>query len=114
MARSGSPQHRDPPQVEKRLKGADNNASERDLRPIATYRKVTGGSRAPWVADLFTAFYSIVGIAPYQTVTMPLSGQSVLIPVGQSLGITHCRISTERLAPSAGQRTAPDSKLLTA
>ena len=33
----------------------DNNASERELRPIATYRKVTGGFRSDWGPDLFAA-----------------------------------------------------------
>src|SRR3978361_1254258 len=31
----------------------DNNGSERELRPTATYRKVTGGFRSKWGADLF-------------------------------------------------------------
>ena len=31
----------------------DNNGSERELRPTATYRKVTGGFRSQWGADLF-------------------------------------------------------------
>jgi transposase len=41
----------------------DNNASERELRPTATYRKVTGGFRSQWGADLFAAVRSIVGTA---------------------------------------------------
>ena len=28
-----------------------NNSSERELRPAATYRKVTGGFRSNWGAD---------------------------------------------------------------
>ncbi len=66
--------------------GADNNASERELRPTATYRKVTGGFRSNWGKDLFAAFRSIVGTAArrgidaYQAVQMTLSGQSVLAP----------------------------------
>jgi transposase len=31
---------------------ADNNSNERELRPIATYRKVTGGFRSNWGATL--------------------------------------------------------------
>jgi hypothetical protein len=31
---------------------ADNNGSERELRPTATYRKVTGGFRSEWGANL--------------------------------------------------------------
>jgi len=66
--------------------GADNNASERELRPTATYRKVTGGFRSTWGKDLFAGFRSIVGTAArrgidaYQAVQMTLSGQSVLAP----------------------------------
>jgi transposase len=65
---------------------ADNNASERELRPTATYRKVTGGFRSDWGKDLFAAFRSVVGTAArrgidaYQAVRMTLSGQSVLAP----------------------------------
>jgi hypothetical protein len=40
---------------------ADNNASERDLRPTATYRKATGGFRSDWGADLFAAVRSVIG-----------------------------------------------------
>jgi transposase len=36
---------------------ADNNRSERELRPTATYRKVTGGFRSDWGADLFAAVW---------------------------------------------------------
>lgn len=66
--------------------GADNNASERELRPTATYRKVTGGFRSIWGKDLFAGFRSIVGTAArrgidaYQAVRMTLSGQPVLAP----------------------------------
>ena len=31
----------------------DNNRSERDLRPMVVYRKVTGGFRSDWGADLY-------------------------------------------------------------
>jgi transposase len=66
--------------------GADNNSSERELRPTATYRKVTGGFRSAWGKDLFAAFRSVVGTAArnginaYQAVRMTLSGKSVLAP----------------------------------
>ncbi len=66
--------------------GADNNSSERELRPTATYRKVTGGFRSGWGKDLFAAFRSVVGTAArrginaYQAVQMTLSGKSVLAP----------------------------------
>ena len=41
----------------------DNNGSERELRPTATYRKVTGGFRSQWGADLFASIRSVVGTA---------------------------------------------------
>jgi len=64
--------------------GADNNSSERELRPTATYRKVTGGFRSVWGADFFAAARSIIGTAArrgidaYQAILMVLQGQSVL------------------------------------
>jgi transposase len=44
----------------------DNNSSERELRPTATYRKVTGGFRSNWGAELFAGIRSIVGTAARQ------------------------------------------------
>ncbi len=64
----------------------DNNSSERELRPTATYRKVTGGFRSDWGPDLFAGFRSIVGTAArrgihaYQAIQMTLQGESVLAP----------------------------------
>jgi transposase len=66
--------------------GADNNSSERELRPTATYRKVTGGFRSDWGADMFAALRSVVGTAArrgidaYQAIRMTLQGKSVLAP----------------------------------
>ena len=66
--------------------GADNNGSERELRPTATYRKVTGGFRSEWGANLFAAIRSVIGTAArrgidaYQAIRMTLQGQSVLTP----------------------------------
>ena len=66
--------------------GADNNGSERELRPTATYRKVTGGFRSKWGADFFAAVRSIIGTAArrgidaYQAIKMVLQGKSVLVP----------------------------------
>jgi transposase len=66
--------------------GADNNGSERELRPTATYRKVTGGFRSKWGADFFAAVRSIIGTAArrgidaYQAIKMVLQGNSVLAP----------------------------------
>ena len=65
---------------------ADNNASERELRPTATYRKVTGGFRSDWGANLYAAVRSVIGtaarrgIGAYQAIRTTLQGQSVLAP----------------------------------
>jgi transposase len=65
---------------------ADNNGSERELRPTATYRKVTGGFRSEWGADLYAAVRSVIGtaarrgIGAYQAIRTILQGQSVLAP----------------------------------
>jgi transposase len=65
---------------------ADNNTSERDLRHTATYRKVTGGFRSDWGADLFAAVRSVIGTAArrginaYQAIRDTLQGHSVLAP----------------------------------
>jgi transposase len=62
----------------------DNNGSERELRPTATYRKVTGGFRSKWGADLFAGIRSIVGTAArqgkdaYQAICAVLDGKSVI------------------------------------
>ena len=64
----------------------DNNASERDLRPTATYRKVTGGFRSSWGADLFAAARSVIGTASRRGVDAfhasraVLGGETVLSP----------------------------------
>ena len=64
--------------------GPDNNGSERELRPTATYRKLTGGCRSDSGADLFAAIRSVIGTAArrgidaYQAIKMVLLGQSVL------------------------------------
>lgn len=65
---------------------ADNNSSERELRPTATYRKVTGGFRSDWGADLFAAVRSVIGTAArrgvdaYQAIQQTLRGQAALDP----------------------------------
>ncbi|MBF0307694.1 MAG: IS66 family transposase [Alphaproteobacteria bacterium] len=64
----------------------DNNGSERELRPTATYRKVTGGFRSDWGADLFAGIKSVIGTAArngidaYAAILSTLSGKSVLSP----------------------------------
>jgi transposase len=65
---------------------ADNNSSERELRPTATCRKVTGGFRSTWGADLFAAVRSVIGTAKrrgvdaYQAIHQTLRGQTILNP----------------------------------
>ena len=64
----------------------DNNGSERELRPTATYRKVTGGFRSKWGADLFAGVRSVVATAArrgsdaYQAIRVVLGGESVTQP----------------------------------
>jgi transposase len=64
----------------------DNNGSERELRPTATYRKVTGGFRSKWGADLFAGVRSVVGTAArrgtdaYRAIRAVLDGESVIQP----------------------------------
>ena len=65
---------------------ADNNSSERELRPMATYRKVTGGFRSGWGADLYAAARSVVGTAKrrgvdaYAAIRQTLQGQAAIVP----------------------------------
>jgi transposase len=64
----------------------DNNGSERELRPTATYRKVTGGFRSHWGADLFASVRSVVGTAArqgrdaYHAIRTVLHGESIILP----------------------------------
>ena len=64
----------------------DNNGSERDLRPMVVYRKVTGGFRSAWGPDLCAAVASVVGTAArrgidaYHAILAVLSGRTVLAP----------------------------------
>jgi transposase len=65
---------------------ADNNGSERDLRPMAMYRKVTGGFRSDWGADLCASVKSVIGTAQrqgidaYNALLLVLSGRSLFEP----------------------------------
>jgi len=65
---------------------ADNNGSERELRPTATYRKVTGGFRSTWGADLFAGVRSVIGTAArrgvgaYQAIQQTLRGPASSYP----------------------------------
>jgi transposase len=62
----------------------DNNGSERDLRPMVVYRKVTGGFRSAWGPDLCAAVQSVIGTAArrgidaYHAIHALLSGRTVL------------------------------------
>jgi transposase len=64
----------------------DNNGSERELRPTATYRKVTGGFRSNSGADLFAGVRSAVGTAARQgidafhAIRAVMEGKSVIQP----------------------------------
>jgi transposase len=64
----------------------DDNGSERDLRPMVTYRKVTGGFRSAWGPHLCAAVKSVVGTAArrgvdaYHAILAVLSGRTVLTP----------------------------------
>src|SRR5947208_11295479 len=64
----------------------DNNGSERDLRPMVVYRKVTGGFRSAWGPDLCAAVASVVGTAArrggdaYHAIHAVVSGRTVLAP----------------------------------
>jgi transposase len=60
----------------------DNNSSERELRPTATYRKVTGGFRSDWGAHLFAGIRSVVGTASRQ-------GQNAFDAIRSTLGISY-------------------------
>jgi transposase len=63
----------------------DNNGSEQELRPTATYRKVTGRFRSHWGTDLFAAVRSVVGTAArqghgaYHAINAVLHGVSVIL-----------------------------------
>jgi hypothetical protein len=76
----------------------DNNGSERELRPAATYREVTGGFRSGWGADLFAAVRSVIGTAArrghdaYPAIRDVLDGEAAIQPG---------RADTPRWAPGA-------------
>lgn len=62
-----------------------NNASEQALRNSVIYRKVTGGFRSDWGADLYAALISILetarrrGLAIFDTLAAVLTGQPVFV-----------------------------------
>lgn len=65
---------------------ATNNGSERDLRPSATFRKVTGGFRSDWGKDLYAGVRSVLntarrhGISAFQVIQKVLAGEIILKP----------------------------------
>jgi transposase len=65
---------------------ADNNGSERELRPTATYRKVTGGFRSDWGAEFFANVRSVVGTAArhgidaYAAIKNATTGDAAALP----------------------------------
>ena len=65
---------------------ADNNSSERDLRPTATYRKVPGGFRSSWGAEFFANVRSVVGTAArhgfdaYAAIKNAVTGDAAALP----------------------------------
>lgn len=63
----------------------DNNSSERALRPVTTYRKVTGGFRSLWGADLYAAVRSTVGTASRQGIHAFEAIRSALQPALASM-----------------------------
>jgi transposase len=66
--------------------GADNNSPERELHPTVPCRRVTGGFRPVWGANVIASVRSIIGTAArhgidaHQDIKMILQGQSVLAP----------------------------------
>jgi transposase len=64
----------------------DNDRSERDLRPMVTYRKVTGGFRSSWGPELRAGIKSVVGTAArrgvhaYDAILAALAGSNGLAP----------------------------------
>lgn len=64
--------------LEDRNVPATNNACERELRPSVVFRKVTGGFRSGWGAQVHAGYRSVTG-------TARLHGQTALTAIGQLL-----------------------------
>jgi transposase len=56
----------------------DNNLSERNLRPMATYRKVTGGFRSQWAPDLYAGVRSAIATAARKGIDAFAAIQNIL------------------------------------
>ena len=69
--------HRDVPST--------NNACERALRPSVIFRKVTGGFRSPWGAEVYAAAASVIatgriyGLTALQALRKALAGRPVML-----------------------------------
>jgi transposase len=60
---------------------ATNNACEREIRPSVVFRKVTGGFRSPWGAQIHAGYRSVTG-------TARLHGQTARQAIAQLLAAT--------------------------
>ena len=60
---------------------ATNNACEREIRPSVVFRKVTGGFRSDWGAQIHAGYRSVTG-------TARLHRQTALQSIGQLLAGT--------------------------
>jgi transposase len=67
--------------LEDREVPATNNVCEREIRPSVVFRKVTGGFRSDWGAQIHAAYRSVTG-------TARLHGQTALNAIGQLLAGT--------------------------
>jgi transposase len=62
-----------------------NNGSERALRPCVTFRKITGGFRTSWGADLYADIRSVLetarrrAISPLQAIRLTLDARPLLL-----------------------------------
>lgn len=62
----------------------DNNGSEREIRPVATYRKVTGGFRSDWAPNFYANVRSAIstaarkGINAFHSIVSVLQGNPIL------------------------------------
>jgi transposase len=71
--------------VTNRALEATNNGSERALRPCVTFRKITGGFRTPWGADLYADIRSVLetarrrAIPPLQAIRLTLDARPLLL-----------------------------------
>lgn len=63
-----------------------NNGSEQAIRPSTTFRKVTGGFRSDWGADLYANVRSVLntgkrsGLSAYQSIQSAIAGETLILP----------------------------------